>query len=154
MAAAGTKPQENATDEHDLRENTKAPGVKAERNRRYDNNECFVCGKQGHKQWDCPESKQGKAGKGVHDRSHGQTPTQQQQCTNGPAQHTRRITNGMAPASTTHLASGYQTASKAAVPKTEPAAPGTSTQNDEVYVYIRVPREKMAPVDNGLTETV
>ena len=40
------------------------------------------------------------------------------------------------------------------VTKTEPAAPEASTQNDEDYVYIRVPREKMAPVDNGLTETV
>ena len=40
------------------------------------------------------------------------------------------------------------------VTKTEPAAPEAFTQNDEDYVYIRVPREKMAPVDNGLTETV
>ena len=50
LAAAGAKPQGSAADEHDLRENAKAAGVKAERNRRYDNNECFVCGKQGHKQ--------------------------------------------------------------------------------------------------------
>ena len=60
----------------------------------------------------------------------------------------------MAPASATPRASGYQTASKAVVTKTEPGAPGASTQNDEDYVYIRVPREKMAPVDNGFTETV
>ena len=78
MAAAGTKPQGRAVDEHDSRENAKAAGVEAKRNRRYDNNECFVCGKQGHKQWDCPQSQQGKAGKGAHDQSHGQTPTQQQ----------------------------------------------------------------------------
>ena len=45
MAAAGTKPQGRAVDEHDSRENAKAAGVKTERNRRYDNNECFVCGK-------------------------------------------------------------------------------------------------------------
>ena len=38
------------------------------------------------------------------------------------------------------------------VTKTEPAAPEASTQSNNVY--IRVPREKMAPVDNGLTETV
>ena len=38
--------------------------------------------------------------------------------------------------------------------KTEPAAREASAQNDEDYVYIRVPREKMAPVENGLTETV
>ena len=60
----------------------------------------------------------------------------------------------MAPASATPRASGYQTASKAVATKTEPAVPEASTQNDEDYVYIRVPREKMAPVDNGLTETV
>ena len=153
MDAAGTKPQGRAVDEHDSRENAKAAGVKAERSRRYDNNECFVGGKQGHKQWDCPQSQQGKAGKGVHDQSHGQTPTQHQQSTNGSAQHTRSKTTGMAPASANPRASGYQTASKAVVTKTEPAAPEASTQNDEDYVYIRVPR-KMAPVDNGLTETV
>ena len=82
MAAAGTKPQERAVDEHNSRENAKAAGVKAERSRRYDNNECFVCGKHGHEQWDCPQSLQGKAGNGVHDQSQGQTPTQQKQSTN------------------------------------------------------------------------
>ena len=98
MAAAGTKPHGSAADEHDSRENAKAAGVKAERNSRYDNNECFVCGKQGHKQWDCPQSQQGKAGKDVHGQSHGQIPIKQQQSTNGPAQHTRSKTTGMAPA--------------------------------------------------------
>ena len=53
--------------------------VNAERNRRYGNNECFVCGKQGHKQWGCPQSQQGKSEKGVHGQSHGQDPKQQQQ---------------------------------------------------------------------------
>ena len=67
MAAAGTTPHGKAADEHDSRENTKAACVKAERNRRYDNNECFVCGKQGREQWDCPQNQQGKAGKRVHD---------------------------------------------------------------------------------------
>ena len=71
MSAAGTKPQGSTADEHDSRESAKAAGVKAERNRRYDNKECFVCGKQGHKQRDCPQSQQGKAGKGVHSQSHG-----------------------------------------------------------------------------------
>ena len=154
MAAAGTRPQGCAVDEHDSRGNAKAAGVKAERSRRYDNNECFACGKQGHKQWDCPQSQQVEAGKGVHDQSHGHIPTQQQQSTNGPAQHTRSKTTGMVPASAPPRASGYQTASKAVVTKIEPAAPAASTQNDEDHVYIRVPREKMAPVDNGLTETV
>ena len=39
------------------------------------------------------------------------------------------------------------------VTKTEPAAPDGSTQYDEDNVYTRVQRQKMAPVDNGLTET-
>ena len=38
--------------------------------------------------------------------------------------------------------------------ETEPAAPGSSTQNGDGYVYILVQRENMVPVDNGLTETV
>ena len=73
VADAGTKLQGSAADEHDSLKSAKAAGVKAEWNRRYDN-KCFVCVKQGHKQWDCPQSQQGKAGKGVH----GQTPIQQQ----------------------------------------------------------------------------
>ena len=37
---------------------------------------------------------------------------------------------------------------------TEPDAPAASTQKDDDYVYIRVSREKVAPVDTGRTETV
>ena len=154
MAAAGTKPQGRAVDEHDSRENAKAAGVKAERSRRYDDNECFVCGKQGHKQWNCPQSQQGKGGKGVHGQTHGQTPVQQQQSPSVPAQHTRSKTTGMAPASATPRASAYKTASKAVVTETDSAAPEPSRRNDDDYVYIRVPRERIAPVDYGLTETV
>ena len=153
VAAAGTKPPGSTADGHDSRERAKAAGVKAGRNRRYDN-KCFVCAKQGHKQWDCPQSQQGKAGKGVHGRSHGQTPIQQQQSTSGPAEHTRSKTTGMAPTSATSRASAYKTASKAVLMETEPAAPEASTQNDDDYVYIRVPRGKMLSVDNRLTETV
>ena len=134
--------------------NAKAAGVKAERKRRYDNIECFVCGKQDESSVNSSRSQQGKAGKGVQGQSYGQTPIQQRQSTNGPAHHTRSETTGMAPASATPRASGYQTPSKAVVTKTEPAAPEESTQNDDPYVYIRVPRENMVPVDNGLTETV
>ena len=153
MGAAGTKPQGSVADEHDARENAKAAGVKAERNHQYDN-ECFVCSKQGHKQWDCPQSQQGKAWKDVHGQSPGQTPIQHQQFTNGPARHTRSKTTGMTPAPATPRAGGYQTASNAVVTRTEPSAPEASTHNDDDHVYIRVPRENMAPVDNGLTETV
>ena len=63
-------------------------------------------------------------------------------------------TTGMAPAAATPRASAYKTASKAAVTETEPAAPEPPRQNDDDYVYVRVPRERMAPVDYGLTETV
>ena len=59
VAVAGTKPQGSTADGHDSCESAKAAGVTAKRNRRYDNNECFVCGKQGHKQWDFPQSQQG-----------------------------------------------------------------------------------------------
>ena len=79
----------------------------------------------------------------AHDQRHGQTPTQQQQSTNGLARHTRSKKTGIAPASATPRASGYQTASKAMVTNTESASHEASTQNDEDYVYIRV------PVDNG-----
>ena len=79
VAVAGTKLQGDAADKHDGSQSAKTAGVKAERNRRYENNECFVCGKQGHKQWNCPQRQQGKAGKGVHGQSHGQDPKQKQQ---------------------------------------------------------------------------
>ena len=42
----------SAADKDDASQRTKTAGVKVERNHRYENNECFVCGKQGHKQWD------------------------------------------------------------------------------------------------------
>ena len=123
MAAAGTKSQGRAVDEHDSRENAKSAGVKAERSRRYDNNECFVIGKQGHKQRDCPQSQQGKAGKGVHRQTHGQTPVQQQQSPSGPPQHTRSKTTGMAPATATPRARAHKTALKAVVTEPEPDVP-------------------------------
>ena len=71
LAAAGTKPKGSAADEHDSCESAKAAGVKEEKNRRYDNNECFVCGQQCHKKRDCHRSQQGKAGKIVHGQSLG-----------------------------------------------------------------------------------
>ena len=154
VAVEGTKPQGSTADGHDSRESAKAAGVKAERNRRYDNKECFVCGKQGHKQRDCPHSQQGEAGKGAHGQSHGQTPIQQQQSTSGPARHTRSKTTGMAPAFATPRASAYKTTSKAVVTEAEPAAPEAFRQNDDDYVHFRVPRETIAPVDYVITEMV
>ena len=60
----------------------------------------------------------------------------------------------MAPASATPTAgaSGYKAALKAVVTGTEPAAPAASTLKDD-YLYIRVPREKVAPVDTESTES-
>ena len=153
-AAAGTKPQGSAADEHDSRKNTNATGVKAEGHRPYDNNECFVCGKQGHKQWDCHQSQQGKTGKGVHGQKPRPDPYAAAAVHKRPRSAYRSKTTEMAPASTTPQASAYKTASKAVVTETELAAPEPSTQNDDDYVYIRVPRERMAPVDYGLTGTV
>ena len=72
----------------------------------------------------------------------------------GPAQHIRRKTTGTAPASPTLRAREYKTTSKSVVTETEPVAPEPSTQKDYEYVYIRVPREKTAPVDSGIIETV
>ena len=50
--------------------------------------------------------------------------------------------------------SAYKTASKNVVMETEPTAPEPYMQNDNDYVYMRVPQVKMVPVDNGLNETV
>ena len=46
MAAAETKLQRNAADKHDASQRARTAGVKAEQNRRY-NNERSVCGKHG-----------------------------------------------------------------------------------------------------------
>ena len=132
VATAETKLQGGDADEHEASQSAKTAGVKADRNRRYDNNKCFACGKQGRKQWDCPQSQQGKAEKGVHGQSYGHAPKQQhqQESTSGPAQHTRNKATGTAPASATPTAeaSGCKTASKAVFTVTEPAAPAASTQ--------------------------
>ena len=63
VAAAGTKLQGNAADKHDGSQSAKTAGVQAEQNRRHENNECFVCGKLGHKQWDCPKASRARRGK-------------------------------------------------------------------------------------------
>ena len=74
VAAAETNLQGNAAGKHYANQSAKTAGVKTEWNRRYDNKECFVSGKQGSEQWDCPQSQQGNVGKGVHGQSHGQDP--------------------------------------------------------------------------------
>ena len=155
MAVEGNKPQESTADGHDSRESANAAGVKAERNRRYDDNDCFVCCQQGHKQWDCPESPQGRTGKASMARAMARPPY------SGSSPQTVPLSIPGANqlgwhlrASATPRARGYQAGSKTVVRKTESAALEASTQNDSDYIYIRVPRENMAPVNNGLAETV
>ena len=58
----------------------------------------------------------------------------------------------MALESATPRASG--TTSKTVATKTEPVAPEASKHIHDDYVYSRAPREKLAPVDSGITETV
>ena len=72
------------------------------------------------------------------------------------AHRTRSKATGMDPACATLTAgaSGYKTASKTVITGTEPAAPATSMRKDDNYVYIPLPRHKVAPVDTGRTETV
>ena len=65
VVVAGTKSEGHTCDGHNSRQSAKPNGVKAERNRRYGNKEWGVCDKQGHKRKDCPQSQQGKTGKGV-----------------------------------------------------------------------------------------
>ena len=77
-----------------------------------------------------------------------------QQSPSGPAQHAWSKTTGMAPATATLGASAYMTASKAVVTETEAAAPQPSRRVDDDYLSIPVPRERIPPVDYGLTETV
>ena len=79
MATAGTKPHGRVADERDTRESAKATGEKSKRDRRYDNNECLVCGTKVYKQWEFHQSQQGKMGKRVHGQSDGEALRQQQQ---------------------------------------------------------------------------
>ena len=48
VAAGGTKLKGKAADKHDGSQSAKTAGMKTEQNRRYENNECLVCGKQEH----------------------------------------------------------------------------------------------------------
>ena len=79
VATAGTKPHGRVADEHDTRESAKATSEKSNRDRRYDDNGCLVCGTKVYKQWDFHKSQQGKVGKRVHCQIDGEAPRQQQQ---------------------------------------------------------------------------
>ena len=158
VVAAETKQHGTTAAKHDARWRAKTAGVKTERNRWYNSNECFRCGKQGHKHPVCPQSQQTKTEKGVHGQSHGNTCKHQKQekSTSGLAQHTWCTAIGTVPASTTLKAgaSWDKTGSKAVVTGTELVAPAASKQKDGEYVYIRVPRDKVARVGTGRTRTV
>ena len=60
----------------------------------------------------------------------------------------------MASASAAPEACGYNTALKAMITENEHGAPEALKQNYDDYVHVRVSRENMRPLDNGLTETV
>ena len=158
VVAAETNLHGMAAAKHDARWRAKTAGVKTERNRWYNSNECFRCGKQGHKHPVCPQSQQTKTEKGVHGQSHGNTCKHQKQekSTSGLAQHTWCTAIGTVPASTTLKAgaSWDKTGSKAVVTGTEPAAPAVFKQKDDEYVNIRVPRDKVAPVDTERSEMI
>ena len=55
--------------------------------------------------------------------------------------------------SANNRARGYKTASRGVATEAEPA-PETTTQKHSLYVYMRVLRWKMAPLDNSLTDTM
>ena len=81
-------------------ENAKAAVVEAKRSHRYDNSKCSYVASRDTSSGTAPKASRVRRGK-VHDQSHGQFPTQQQQSTNGPAQHTRSKTTRMASSSAT-----------------------------------------------------
>ena len=134
--------------------------MKAERNRRYNNNEFFCLWQarsqamgltpnpagQGGERRSWPEPRPGPqetaasvAAAAIHKRSRSAYPEQSHR-------------DDPASATPTAEASGYKTASTAVVTGIEPAAPAVSTEKDDDYVYIRVPREKVASVDTGRTK--
>ena len=154
--AAGTKLQGNAADKHYRSQRAKTAGVKSRAEPSVREQRVFCLWQARSQAMGLPPKPVGQGGKRRNGQSHGQDPKQQQQqSASGPAQHTRSKATGMAPASATPTAgaSGYTTAAKAVVTGTEPAAPAASTQKDDDYVYIRVWREKVAPMDTGRTET-
>ena len=85
MAAAGTKPLACATHEHDSSEITKAAGLKAERNRRHDNNKCFSLASKVIGSVTAPKVNRIGRENAFHGQSNGQSPKEQLQSTSGPA---------------------------------------------------------------------
>ena len=151
FAVAGVKPQGSTADGHDSRESAWAAGVKTERNRRYDNNGCFVRGSRDTRRGNAPNAS--RVGRGM-------TPMTKARARPHTAAAVHKRSRSAHPkednwdAWPTFQTFGYRTASKARLTKTEPAAPEAPTQNDKDYVYILVVREKMVPMDTRLTDTV
>ena len=140
VAAAGTKLQGNAADKHDGSQSAKTAGVNAERNRRYENNECFVCCKQGHKQnGTAPKASRARRGKTVMARATARPPSSSSSSSN-PQAVALSIPRAKPPGRPLRLPPlwlelvGKKTASKAVDTGTEPAAPAASTQKDDDYV--------------------
>ena len=142
-------------DKHDASQSAKTAGVRAERNRRYD--VLFVASKV-TSNGTATNATRARREKTFMAKGRGHAPEQQQrqQSPSGPTQHAQSNATGTAAASATFTARAreYKTASKSVVTGTEPAAHTASTQKDDNYVYIQVPRKKVAPVKTGRTETV
>ena len=159
VAAAGTKLHGSTADEHDGSQSAKTGGVNEERNRRYENNERLACGKLGHKQGDCPQSEQSTAGKAFMARAMA-SPLSSSSSSSNQQAVPLSVPGVMPPGRPLRLpplgagASGYKTASKVVVTRTEHAAPAASTQKDDDYVHIGVPQENVVPVDTRRTQTV
>ena len=74
MAAAGTNLQGNAADKPDGSQSAKNAGVKAERNRRYENNECLFVASKVTSNGTVPKASRAKRGKAFVARATARTP--------------------------------------------------------------------------------
>ena len=75
VAAAGTKLQGNAADKPDGSQSAKIAGLKAERNRRYENNECFVWASKVTSIRTAPKASRARRGKAFMARATARTPS-------------------------------------------------------------------------------
>lgn len=154
----GTKSQGSAAARHDAREVTKGPGVKTERAHLHGNNECFVFGKQGHKQWGCRHMAS-RARRGNIFTPEPWADLRAAPVAGRPVQHYSSNATGESPgADAPAVAVGrehrrYKTVSKYVATQTEPAAPAAGLRHGGNYVYIPVPRQRVAPIDAGVTTT-
>ena len=75
VAVAVTKMQGSAADKHDASQRAETAGVKAERNRQYDNNECFFVASKGTSSGTAPKASRGRRRKAFTARDTARTPS-------------------------------------------------------------------------------